>query len=890
MIAIKNLNKYYNKGKSNEVHVINDTTINLNDTGLVCILGESGSGKTTLMNTISGLDDFDSGTIDVDGTIVSEFGDKNQEYVRNAKFAYIFQNYYLLMDRTVEYNIMLALSMYEISDEEKMERIEYVLKSVDMWRFRKRLVSQLSGGQQQRIAIARALSKSPKVIFADEPTGNLDEANTMKTMGILKKISKKCLVIVVTHEKAIADFFADRILWIRDGVIEKQEEKESHAVYQYIEDNNLYIQEYEKKEIKNGNATLEIYNGNDERISVDIVYGNGKIYINTGDSTNVEFLTTKDEKKVIDSKRPIVEMSDVNDIDFELNAIDNVKKPKMTVPQILEIAVKNIRAINKKQIFLGITLFVIAVLLVISVQDMVSVLNVDKKSIVTVDSHYYTVSAKANGYMTEDDLMDKFSEVTQNLGEAGYEIYVIPSTDLTYQYEGIVQLENAEFPITAYSFVDRDKLNEKELIYGEMPKENNDVVIDKWVLDNFVNSSAEIKNITTDITQVIGKRIETTQGIVLNITGISDTKEPAIYAKNETMITLCRASYSFMTDSDAKNIYEDYQSGDLEIEDDQTLHVFVDESTLKREYQDYMSKEYGRLATLHKKIEDINSYKGHGYKPDKYLGFDSAEEEIQSYENELAALEEQYGMTYEEYNEKVNVSEEYKNYSYTGFLTGGIKYIVTGCFPSEYGVDFIISEDSLQYFEKMIIDTYRKCQVYVEDSRNSKHTIDDMLSCIPESILSSLNVKITNTAEDEIASYQKENSEKLNGRILITVTIFLISLTILYFIMKANAITRIGDLGVYRMLGISKGSILAMFAIEITIITSMTSLVGAGLTVLIMKFVAGIEALEITFVFPWYIFVMVIVFLYGVNVLIGILPVQKMLKLPPAQLAAKYDI
>ena len=111
MIKIKGLNKYYNKGKSHELHVINDTTIELPDTGLICILGESGSGKTTLMNTISGLDDFENGIIDVDGVEIKKYGDANQERVRNEKFGYIFQNYYLLQDITLEYNLLLALGL-----------------------------------------------------------------------------------------------------------------------------------------------------------------------------------------------------------------------------------------------------------------------------------------------------------------------------------------------------------------------------------------------------------------------------------------------------------------------------------------------------------------------------------------------------------------------------------------------------------------------------------------------------------------------------------------------------------------------------------------------------------------------------------------------------------
>ena len=135
MIHIRNLNKYYYKGKTNEIHVINNTTITLEDTGLICILGESGSGKTTLMNTISGLDDFYDGEMEIDGVTIKRYGERKQERVRDEKFGYIFQNYYLLQERTVEYNLMLALSLYDISDEEKTERIDYVLRAVVMWKY-----------------------------------------------------------------------------------------------------------------------------------------------------------------------------------------------------------------------------------------------------------------------------------------------------------------------------------------------------------------------------------------------------------------------------------------------------------------------------------------------------------------------------------------------------------------------------------------------------------------------------------------------------------------------------------------------------------------------------------------------------------------------------------
>lgn len=226
MIKVTNLNKYYNRRKSNELHVINNTSLELPETGLVCILGESGSGKTTLMNTISGLDNFSDGIIEVDGKKITKFGSKIQEQVRNEKFGYIFQNYYLLMDRTVEYNLQLGLSLYNLSDQEKEERIDYVLKAVDMWRYKKRQVAHLSGGQQQRVAIARAIAQAPPVILADEPTGNLDSGSTKEIMSILKQLHREGrTVILITHDNDIAAQ-ARRVIRIKDGKIEADFEQQ----------------------------------------------------------------------------------------------------------------------------------------------------------------------------------------------------------------------------------------------------------------------------------------------------------------------------------------------------------------------------------------------------------------------------------------------------------------------------------------------------------------------------------------------------------------------------------------------------------------------------------------------------------------------------------------
>ena len=510
MIKIRNLNKYYHKGKSNEIHVIDNTSLTLENTGLVCILGESGSGKTTLMNTISGLDNFHDGEIEIDGTVVKKYGDKNQEMVRNEKFGYIFQNYYLLQDRTVEYNLMLGLSLYDIPDEEKQERIDYVLKAVDMWKYKKRKVSNLSGGQQQRIAIARALSKSPKIIFADEPTGNLDEANTMRIMSILKKISEKCLVVLVTHEKAIADFFADRILWISDGKIQKEVDRSQSDSYEYVEDVNLYLGEYEKQEVEDGNVSLEIYaNEPVPQTDIQLICENGKVYLKAAEDQEIIFLDSTDEKKMLEGKKPVVDMEDLKSFEFSLEHIRGAKRPKMSAAEIRELAMDNIRAFGKKQLFLIITLLLMSVLTVLTQQNFLAVQRVDEKSILTEDSHYYHLTAQKNAMITDSEYREEFSQMIDKLSEAGIENAVVPVVQLSYRYQGFEQMEEITYTLKNYTLVTLDKVGEKDLIYGRMPENDMEIVVDQWVIENFIQDNPQVEIAMSDISQAVGASIVT---------------------------------------------------------------------------------------------------------------------------------------------------------------------------------------------------------------------------------------------------------------------------------------------------------------------------------------------------------------------------------------------
>ena len=217
MISLKNVNKYFNRHTKNEIHIINDTSLEFENTGIVAILGESGSGKTTLLNAIGGLDKVNSGEIYINGEKITNRSAYKVDKIRNLNIGYIFQDYKLLDNLTVYENVEIALKMIGIKDKEEIKkRDNYVLECVKMYRYRNRPAKMLSGGERQRVAIARAIVKNPNIVIADEPTGNLDSKNSIEVMDIIKAISKERLVVIVTHETELAKSYASRIIEIQD--------------------------------------------------------------------------------------------------------------------------------------------------------------------------------------------------------------------------------------------------------------------------------------------------------------------------------------------------------------------------------------------------------------------------------------------------------------------------------------------------------------------------------------------------------------------------------------------------------------------------------------------------------------------------------------------------
>lgn len=216
MLKLIDVKKIYST-KVGDVAAMNGITVEFPDTGMVFINGKSGSGKTTLLNVVGGLDGFDSGEIIIDGKNFSTFTPSDYDSYRNTFVGFIFQEYNLLPDYTVEKNIMLANELQ--GKETPKGRVEELMAEFDIAGLGKRKISELSGGQKQRVAIVRSLVKDPKIIMADEPTGALDSVTGIQVVETLKSLSKDKLIIVVSHDLELAEKYADRIIRIVDGQI-----------------------------------------------------------------------------------------------------------------------------------------------------------------------------------------------------------------------------------------------------------------------------------------------------------------------------------------------------------------------------------------------------------------------------------------------------------------------------------------------------------------------------------------------------------------------------------------------------------------------------------------------------------------------------------------------
>ena len=199
VISLKNINKKYG-----DKVIFDNYSLDIEEGEFISISGESGKGKTTLLNIIGFLEKPDSGDVSLLDVKNAKFTSSSARNIRRNKLSYLFQNYGLIDNETVENNLMLSMEFSDYTKQQKKEKIKEVLDRINLQGFEHKKIFMLSGGEQQRIALAKIILKSPDIILADEPTGSLDEGNRDFVLNELKKMNEEGkTIVVVTHDKVV---------------------------------------------------------------------------------------------------------------------------------------------------------------------------------------------------------------------------------------------------------------------------------------------------------------------------------------------------------------------------------------------------------------------------------------------------------------------------------------------------------------------------------------------------------------------------------------------------------------------------------------------------------------------------------------------------------------
>lgn len=540
MLQIKKVNKYYNRHRKNQIHVINNTTLTMGKTGLVALLGPSGCGKTTILNTIGGLDKINKGQIYINGQKISSRFPHKVDKIRNLNIGYIFQDYKLIDNMSVYDNIKLVLKLIGLKDKTEIDkRITYVLDKVGMLRYKNRPASMLSGGERQRVGIARAIAKDPDIILADEPTGNLDSKNSLEIMKIIRAISKEKLVILVTHEQNLAKFYASRIIKLEDGKVIEDYPNDNDDILDYEIENTFYLKDMHKE---TPTDEVTIYKKSDEatqKINIDIVVRGANIYIRSNTPQKPVIVDQDSTIELIDDHYKAQSKKDIDKYNFDFSNIvnNNYKKKYSSILNPITLIIEGFKKVINYSFLKKILLagfFLSGIFIMYASSSIAKVLTINDEDFITINKNYLIVESKKNDLNTYLE-----NEQTPEVN------YIIPSNSIvkfTVDYKEYYQTSTTKDTLSA-SISDTSMITKDNLIYGRLPENSNEVVVDIMSINKMFKeqSYAKMAGITT-VQSMIGREIKLQGLLTYTIVGLTDLKSPSIYMSKDNFTNVLSLS------------------------------------------------------------------------------------------------------------------------------------------------------------------------------------------------------------------------------------------------------------------------------------------------------------------------------------------------------------
>ena len=914
MIKLSRLNKYYNKGRQNQVHAVDNITMMLPDTGMIALFGKSGCGKTTLLNMIGGLDRASSGEVLLDGKRISPDSDKE----RNLNVGYIFQNYNLSERMNVFENVAASLRLCGIEDENEIsERVLAALDCVDMAKFRNRIPSALSGGQQQRVAIARAIVKNPSLILADEPTGNLDEQNTVMVMDLLKSISKERLVLLVTHEAHLVDSYCDKVIGISDGRIFEERENAVTEGYDSKKTNEVYLGDMNRESISDGEITLEYYGDNANKPShIRIISSGGVLYVSAGGDAHLKLADNSSEIIVHEGKY-----------------VEKEKKEPKPLPDILRAplaprgkagrmfgfidAVKSGYKANfakkrkrKKLLIAGMICFssIIVFCMAGFGSSVYEYIKVER----SYNSHTVAVSAEK---MSESD-------ARQIVADGDAELYTISKNyilskpniheSMTFQFGSFETARYAyDKGIINYSIhpLPARLIAERKVIEGsgEIEKES-DIIITKTLADRLIESA----NVSTVSSYRDLLYAYATEGALYGgyyeydidiapayADTISKYRVIGIVEGEDEEVFFDEYSYLKKTVSNlygvGKSYFSDFEHAQLDKSKFPELkegEVYVSELLEKAgtEKLTVGNKSYTVAGRIGSEVSDevLSEYSTERYGVD----FTEGVEVYLMWEHGYESFEDWLEQNYPDDTDSAQAQSAYKTFKSKVNRAYGtfIKNLRKECQENaNHSNPMVIMnrkdmEDIAISYSKgdiggIAANIYKGGQ-YVFYSYDVDALADNL-----ESKYGKIDVITTNDANE----YLRANIQNdLTGACISLAVVLLILSTCVYFIMRSALLADIKEVGISRAIGVSRRNLCYRYFIESVVLFALTVFIGFLLASGLMGVVSAVE-LGLVY-YTWWIALLSFALVFGVTVICGQIPIRSLLRKTPAQILSKYDI